>query len=529
MKTKSDKGIITRHKTYVRIKNATSGITLIALVITIILLLILAGVVINLSLGENGIFKTTEYAVKRNSEEIAREKLELVLMDLQAYKCTNTDYNENEYIDDYLTNKGMEIKRDIVIVDGWQFEIDRSVPKIISNGSKASRNKSLLGEISYITKSGYYKEKVNEESEDDTVKKAEYNLHVIYHKGDLVLDGITSVEGSTLNNNIYEFGDKNTDVATESENAKNTVVLKIDGNLTINEGVTLTSCKSDNGYGGPKGMIISCSGTITNKGTISMTARGAKAEGENVYLWQNKDETYECVPKVGGSGAAGTKNVKSTYRGLGQKGTNGTNRQSGGGGAGAMFRFQGDGNNYVCNVGNGGNGTSYSGGSGSGGLNLNRRGSGTYTTGSGSSTGGSGGVAIAIYYGGNTGSRGAGGGSGNIGGMGQYNQANNSSLKGSNGTGGLLVLYSKDIINTGSISSNGTKGGNASGENSNYAGGGSSGGGSINIFYTNGINEIKNIQANGGVSNYGGGAGGTGSITIGSIATGSFICEYKNY
>lgn len=26
-----------------------------------------------------------------------------------------------------------------------------------------------------------------------------------------------------------------------------------------------------------------------------------------------------------------------------------------------------------------------------------------------------------------------------------------------------------------------------------------------------------------------GGAGGTGSITVGSVITGSFVCEYKNY
>lgn len=71
----------------------------------------------------------------------------------------------------------------------------------------------------------------------------------------------------------------------DSEDAKNTVVLKVNWNLIINEGVTLTACKSDDGYGGPKGLMIYCTGTITNNGTISMTARGARAEGENVYLY----------------------------------------------------------------------------------------------------------------------------------------------------------------------------------------------------------------------------------------------------
>ena len=35
-----------------------------------------------------------------------------------------------------------------------------------------------------------------------------------------------------------------------------------------------------------------------------MTARGAKAEGQDVYLFKNFDGTYEHVPAVGGSGGA---------------------------------------------------------------------------------------------------------------------------------------------------------------------------------------------------------------------------------
>ena len=50
-----------------------NGITLIALVITIIVLLILAGVTINLTLGENGIFKTAEMAGKNYTQAQEQE------------------------------------------------------------------------------------------------------------------------------------------------------------------------------------------------------------------------------------------------------------------------------------------------------------------------------------------------------------------------------------------------------------------------------------------------------------------------
>ncbi len=54
-------------------KTNGKGITLIALVITIIVLLILAGVTINLTLGENGIFKTAEMAGKNYTQAQEQE------------------------------------------------------------------------------------------------------------------------------------------------------------------------------------------------------------------------------------------------------------------------------------------------------------------------------------------------------------------------------------------------------------------------------------------------------------------------
>lgn len=487
------------------------AITLIALIITIIVLLILAGITISLTLGENGLLDYVKEAKVKTEEEVAREKLELVLLDLQAKKHIDATYNETDYIDKEIEENGMEVKENFALVDGWQFEIDRSVPKIISRGKKRDNNKSLLGQISYITEDGYYEIKINEDSEDEVVKQSKYNLHVICHKGDLVLDGTTQIKGATLNNKIYEFGNKDTDVATESENAKNTVVLKVDGNLTINEGVILTACKSDDGYGGPKGMIITCNGTITNEGTISMTARGAKAEGENIYLWQNEDKKYEYVPALGGKGSKG---VSSSGNVNGIAGNNGINRQTGGGGSGSA---------RGAYSGSGGNGTSYSGGTGGGGAHgrSNKNATGGSNTGG---TGGNGG----IYR--DTSAWIALGGVGNPGGKSYYwNNKYIDIMDGTNGTGGLLIIFTRNFNNKGDITSNGMDNGNA--EHLKWGVGGSSGGGSINIFYDNLISK-GNITANGGLivgDDSKCGAGGTGSITVGSVATGSFVCEYKNY
>ena len=53
------------------------GITLIALIITIIILLILAGVTINLTIGENAIFKAAKNAGKNYMEAQDRELAEI--------------------------------------------------------------------------------------------------------------------------------------------------------------------------------------------------------------------------------------------------------------------------------------------------------------------------------------------------------------------------------------------------------------------------------------------------------------------
>ena len=101
-----------------------NGITLIALVITIVVLIILAGVAINLTLGENGILNKTQQAKQKQSEAEAREKLELVLVDARIEKETNVSYND-DYLNDMLEAKGITVDGSSVIVDNYNFLIDR--------------------------------------------------------------------------------------------------------------------------------------------------------------------------------------------------------------------------------------------------------------------------------------------------------------------------------------------------------------------------------------------------------------------
>ena len=60
-----------------REKRRNLGITLIALIVTIILMLILAGVVLNLTIGERGIFNIAQKAGKEYKQVEANEQKDL--------------------------------------------------------------------------------------------------------------------------------------------------------------------------------------------------------------------------------------------------------------------------------------------------------------------------------------------------------------------------------------------------------------------------------------------------------------------
>lgn len=130
-------------KNFEKIKKNTNGITLVALMVTIIILLLLAGISISMLTGENGLLTKTKEAKEKHMIASAREKLELVLINLQADKTTNSDYNENEFMDRKIQENEMTINGDVVTVDGWQFEIDRSVPKIIASLGKGEESQKV--------------------------------------------------------------------------------------------------------------------------------------------------------------------------------------------------------------------------------------------------------------------------------------------------------------------------------------------------------------------------------------------------
>jgi hypothetical protein len=273
-----------------------------------------------------------------------------------------------------------------------------------------------------------------------------------------------------------------------------TLIVNIEGDLVVGpEGLVIPQVRK-------RGMSLNIKGDLILEGKISMTARGANAPGQDIFLTEYNGVTYD-IPAYGGTGG-GSITVTRSSGGCCQPGNPGedapvSGATGGGGGGRACCNWSG-----TRTSGSGSQGTSFSGGAGGGGVHGYNY---TLSAENASPDGGKGGDG---YSGPRHNS--AGGGAGNLGGLGMTEGSLNSTYDGEDGTGGLLIIAVSgriDIKSTGIIEANGMMGGGGSG-------GGSSGGGSVNIFYTEELINNGTIEALGGYSNSAGGKGGDGSVAI---------------
>lgn len=114
-------------------EKSSKGITLVALVVTIIILLILAGISIQ-GIINNNLMKNATTATEKYNKEQAREKLMQTLNLLSISRYDDKNYNDKEFIDNQLKKDGMSIdKDDVVTIDKYKFKIDRVNLKIIED------------------------------------------------------------------------------------------------------------------------------------------------------------------------------------------------------------------------------------------------------------------------------------------------------------------------------------------------------------------------------------------------------------
>ncbi len=154
------------------------GITLIALVVTIIVLLILAGISISLLSGQNGILNRAVEAKKQTESKSAEEKVKMAVMSSMTYDGTLT----LEKLKTELANYGGKLEGDTFPVT---VTIDENIFKVNINGEIKSRTQGgTLGSVD------------GTETSNTTVQDALGNQVVvpagfkIVNQNDYVTDGI---------------------------------------------------------------------------------------------------------------------------------------------------------------------------------------------------------------------------------------------------------------------------------------------------------------------------------------------------
>ena len=159
-------------KAIINQKEAQKGITLIALVITIIVLLILAGVSIAMLTGQNGILTQAQNAKTTTANKSAEEKVKLAVMGARADDGTLTVGK----LRTELANYGGTVEGDTfpvtATVDGKSFTVD-------ANGNVASAGSSTVPNPPAPTENGTLGTVTGSETKNTTVKDSLGNQVVV--------------------------------------------------------------------------------------------------------------------------------------------------------------------------------------------------------------------------------------------------------------------------------------------------------------------------------------------------------------
>ena len=201
------------------------GITLIALVITIIVLLILAGIALNTIVGENGIFNTSTIAVEEYKKSQVKEKIEYNILEKLAEKKAPVTMNE---IIDKLIEKGITTEANSDREGGILITEEGYVATIIDKGNGAYE--VIIGNEAKISLST---------SIEPDILTDKTNIKI---KGCLLKKGIKELILPNGEKKEYEVGVIKIEESYEvTENGKYTIVLVGNDGQKIDKEVEITN------------------------------------------------------------------------------------------------------------------------------------------------------------------------------------------------------------------------------------------------------------------------------------------------
>ena len=276
-------------------KSQNNGITLVALVVTIIILLILSGIAIASLTGENGLFKRAQQAKQQTIEGQLREEIVMAIQEIQTEELSKgnnvtLETLANGQLEDILKDITVELVEDEINGEykNYEYTIDSNL-NVTINGEVSGAKISGTAEVQTT---GYV-------FEGNTV-----DVKVTANVTEGKITGISTPEGATLKTDtsatekVYTVNKSGTyvfTVTTDSGKTKN-IKAKVNNILSIPQikidNVTWNSFRInvENDY--PEGAITeyrySVGGTVKHQGTTdksyTITGLSEKSKYSNIKV-----------------------------------------------------------------------------------------------------------------------------------------------------------------------------------------------------------------------------------------------------
>ena len=147
LKKEKDNNSGRRGRRPLQVPKSNLGITLIALIITIIVLLILAGVTLNMVMGESGLFGKANKAKEQTQISTAKEIIGMQVLENEAYKSTNdskakSDEELLQPIEDKLAEEGYKIENGKIKIGSTEINIAEEIANASSGAIDSTKGKN---------------------------------------------------------------------------------------------------------------------------------------------------------------------------------------------------------------------------------------------------------------------------------------------------------------------------------------------------------------------------------------------------
>ena len=328
---------------YIEIATKQSkGITLIALVVTIIVLIVLAGIAISMTVGGNGIFAKAREAKRLQITSEAKEKIGTEILDAQVEAIQRNEELEQAQVEDIISKYGtLQDDKDTIILkdNGYDIKLSDIYQGTITTSGSYTENKAkielLEGQIKNL------QEQLDKMTEENTKNKTEAEnlrteieslkadverqkelLESMSQSGDEKDKKIAELNEKikTIENEKNELSNKNNEL--KNQNADLTVkAAELENLKTILGKVTASESQILKSYTAYKnGKLIT--GTMANYAGQTIQAGSTSSDDSYIYLTIPKAGYYDTKSKISAQNknsnynkiSLGTKTQSISYR-----------------------------------------------------------------------------------------------------------------------------------------------------------------------------------------------------------------------